>query len=218
MRLYLDHRQTHLTRRYGPSSPELAAFNESRRAEHVESPEYAFVYELRNFVQHCGMPLQVIRVGQRLVAEGNTERIETETIVSCDRDQLLGLFADWRHSKSFIRSQDETFSIAPMLSAMLRSLERIEIATVKAIMPALWDDARFVTSILQEGCDVDATGMVGSPLPSKPIPEQFALSLKLPPFSILGWLKLVSLTDESPGYRPNTIALAWETPPQVELG
>ena len=118
VRLYLDHRQTHLTRRFGKDSPELRAFNDCRRSQHQRIPEYAFVYELRNYVTHCGMPLQVIRGDQQLVEIDGREVLHANVMIGCNRDELLANFRDWNYSRDFIQSQQREFPIlaqAPVL-------------------------------------------------------------------------------------------------------
>ena len=80
--MYLDHRRTNLARHYGIQGGPLKAYEEAR-AEAAANPAFTFIWELRNFVQHCGMPLQVLRDRQRLVPDDASERVEVEMLVGC---------------------------------------------------------------------------------------------------------------------------------------
>ena len=160
VRLYLDHRETHLSRRYGAEGAPLREFNAARRAQHATVAEYAFVYELRNYVQHCGMPLQALRAEQRLVASDGAERLDADIIVGCRKDDLLAEFDDWRYSRGFIESQPSEFPILPMLERMRDCLVVVETAAMNAIMRLLWPEAQLVCRLLAEATDDSRVGMV----------------------------------------------------------
>jgi hypothetical protein len=214
VRLYLDHRETHLTRRYGAQSAPLAAFNTTRRSLHDSEPTYRFVYELRNFVQHCGMPLQVLRESRRLVSDGGQERAEGTLFIGCGRDELLARFDGWRHSDAWLQSQPEEFPILPLLEEMTTLLRQVERATVEAILVELWLDAKLVVSLLAEATDESTDGTVASYGPSADESGEGTLSITMPPLSILGWLRLIRVASGG-GYQINTEALRRDSPPQV---
>lgn len=211
VRLYLDHRQTHLTRRYGPKSDELRVFNEARRSEHGSHPEYAFVYELRNFVQHCGMPLQAIR-DHASIAPGEEGR---ERLVGCSKSQLLALFSDWTHSRPFILAQAEEFPLLPVLEVMRDCLSRVEATTSNAIMTTLWRDAKSVVRLVAECSSENAVGMVGRIDPRPEDPNKFDITFRRYPQSVLAWLGLIELTEGPPGFTIRKDRLSMDAPPEI---
>src|SRR5205085_8692409 len=58
VRLYLDHVQTRVTRYYGPGSIMLTRWRSIASTVHDSSAAYRIIYNLRNYVQHCGMPIR----------------------------------------------------------------------------------------------------------------------------------------------------------------
>ena len=81
IRLFDDHNRTRIVRTYGDSSRELEAYKAERSAIYDGIPSYRFMFELRNYAQHCGqVPVQA-RIHQD--ASGSTLDLYF------DRDQLL---------------------------------------------------------------------------------------------------------------------------------
>ncbi len=158
-RMYVDHRRTHLTQRYGRRSEPLRAYEDA--LEQVEANSvYWFVWELRNFVQHCGMLLQVIRDTQRLVEDLSGERIEYDILVGCSRPELLARYSEWGKSLAFLQQQPEEFAILPLLEEMTELLDRVEHAVIQAILPQLWRDAQAVEGLLSEAMQDGSLGLV----------------------------------------------------------
>jgi hypothetical protein len=215
VRLYLDHRQTQLTRDYGPTSSVLAVFNESRRRIHQGTPEYRFTYELRNYVQHCGMPLQSIQASQEASNEPESQKFTARTFVGCSRDSLLRSFGGWKHSADFLRGQKAEFEILPILETMRNCLWSLETEIVKDLMPSIWSDARTVVSILGEASTSDSIGMIASLRPSALASIGYSLSFYSAPFPLLDWLGLIHLTAGPPGYSVDFQRLERDSPPDV---
>ena len=214
-RLYLDHRQTFLTREYGTASPVLDAFNDARRRLHQDELPYRFVYELRNYVAHCGMPLQEIVSELKLVVQNGLETTETLCHVGFNRDALLSNCDNWRHSRQFIEAQPERFDALPIFEQVTRMFWTIDTAIVGALMPALWKDAKVVVSLMREGTNDDGFGQIASIDPKVGPDGQFQVSLIAPPFGILQWMKLITLLPGPPGMRIEEKNLAVSAPPNV---
>jgi hypothetical protein len=215
VRLYLDHRQTHLSRRYGAASAPLHAFDTARREQHAAVAEYAFVYELRNYVQHCGMPLQALRAEQRLVEVDGAERLDADTIIGCRKADLLAGFDDWRHSRGFIECQPAEFPILPILERMRGCLIVVETAAMNAIMLLLWPKAQFVCQLLAEATDESSIGMVADVDSSPSTAGHTSMRISSPPFAILQWMRLLEPTTGPPGYRINREHLSLAHAPTV---
>lgn len=94
MRLFDDHTIARLTRTYGGSSTELAAYNTARAAAYDNNPSYRFVCQLRHYAQHCGMvPIQ---------GSVTVDRAGAHVELFFDRDELLQLqeFSGWKQVKA----------------------------------------------------------------------------------------------------------------------
>ena len=56
IRTFLDHTETNLKRRYGKNSERFNDFKKACSEAYDNNFSYKFIYKLRNYVQHCGMP------------------------------------------------------------------------------------------------------------------------------------------------------------------
>lgn len=214
-RLYLDHRQTFLTRRYGESSAVLAAFNATRRDIHEAHPEYRFLYELRNYVQHCGMPLQVVRVTQRLIPGDNSEAVHADVSIGFHRDMLLSEYGEWRHARSFIESQPPEFPALPIIERCTALFVSIERAVVTTLMPDVWADAKQIVSLLREVTDEHGYGQVAELTANAGQSGEWDMKLVNAPFDVLEWLKLITLLPGPPGIAINEGVFRSDMPPNI---
>jgi hypothetical protein len=122
-RTYLDHSQYNLSKRYGAQSERLQRFNIACSAAYDGDFSYRFAYELRNYVQHCGMPLGVIELKAEPDKISKTVTYSLE--VYFDRDALLDRF-DWKSQlRVEIAGLASRFPIRPHMAELMRSLEQI---------------------------------------------------------------------------------------------
>lgn len=95
IRLFDDHNRARMVRTYGDTSPELRAYKVERSAIYDEVPSYRFMFELRNYAQHCGqVPVQA-RIHQ--------DAAESTLDLYFDRDELLREFGNWKLVKPALR-------------------------------------------------------------------------------------------------------------------
>ena len=122
-RLYLDHTEAQLKRRYGNTSVEWRRFHEATSAAFDGSVGYRFVYKLRNYVQHCGLPLSRITLDDAgLTAAPAVQRVR----FLLDRDQLLANYGEWRQVRADFRAMPETFAADPLCDEAMEQLRLIE--------------------------------------------------------------------------------------------
>lgn len=57
VRMFVDHCDANLNRRFGKESAEYLDFKQTLSKFYDNNFEYRFVYKLRNFCQHCGLPV-----------------------------------------------------------------------------------------------------------------------------------------------------------------
>ena len=152
-RLFLDHEQTWLTRRYGKESRELAVFKDAQAAAFDGSLAYRFLYVLRNYTTHCGLPLSQVSLQEPSpddTAQGLSQRI----VFSLDRDDLLSRFNWGKHVTPDLRALPVTFELLPLIheamphfDAIMETIIRIDIheaiAAVSAFAPYMERVAAF---------------------------------------------------------------------------
>jgi hypothetical protein len=134
-RAFLDHLDKHLKDRYGDQSSVVGNFAKAKSREYDAHFSYRFVYKLRNYVQHCGLPIGRIR----LVATAN-EPASTEAsfnlFVEFARDQLLE-YKEWGKVREEIAALPDYFPLKPYLDAMKESIRRISSVTLGDQVPEL---------------------------------------------------------------------------------
>src|SRR6185437_11198354 len=72
-RLYLDHAETNLKRKYGKTSPQVHRFKERTAYAFDNAAGYRFICRFRNYVQHCGVPISSITVNEEFDDDGQLQ-------------------------------------------------------------------------------------------------------------------------------------------------
>ncbi|WP_437693272.1 hypothetical protein [Sorangium sp. So ce176] len=129
MRTYLDHVETRIKRWYGDKSPEVAQFKRAVSKQYDTTDSYAFVWKLRNYSQHCGMPIGGIVLSASIVpgeqmfgtlVDGSGLRALR---VYCNRDDLLREFDSWGAKvKSYLAAQDQEIEVTVHVNNAFASL------------------------------------------------------------------------------------------------
>jgi hypothetical protein len=133
IRLFDDHNRARIVRTYGDPSPELDAFMAARATIYDEVPGYRFMFEMRNYAQHCGVVPVQAQIHQN--ASGNTLDLHF------DRDQLLRDFGKWKRVKPDLEAGPEHIAIDSPIEEAMEAVTRLAQAV------ATIDQPRFSTSI-----------------------------------------------------------------------
>lgn len=122
----LDHMETSINRRYGEDSTEFVEFKALTANEFDSKFSYRFMYKLRNFVQHCGMPPLSYTISKSLDETSCTLNIEL--IVYFMRDELIRGFSKWGALvKADLTQMDESFPILPIFNEHINSIFKVYI-------------------------------------------------------------------------------------------
>jgi hypothetical protein len=148
-RTYLDHSRYNLSKRYGEHSERLQNFDIARKAAYDGSFSYRFADGLRNYVQHCGMPLGAIELRREpdIVAETVTYSLE----VYFDRDALLDRFRWKNRVRKEIALLPEEFPVRPQLAEVMRLLEQINLAVLGDELLGIVQAAQIVRKLTTTG-------------------------------------------------------------------
>lgn len=120
----LEHMETSINRRYGEESTELLEFKSLTANEFDSKFSYRFMYKLRNFVQHCGMPPLSHTISKSLDEVSNT--VSVELIVYFIRDKLIQGFSKWgAQVKADLKQMDESFPTIPIINEHINSIFKI---------------------------------------------------------------------------------------------
>jgi len=113
-----------LTKKFGKDSSEALIFNKCRSEVYDSSFAYRFFYQLRNYCQHCGLPLEdfsyVVEYDRQNKVAGGKMRIQF------DRDSLLNSYDSWKQVKTDLLKMEEKFELLPLLAEMITCIHHIE--------------------------------------------------------------------------------------------
>jgi hypothetical protein len=123
-RTFLDHMETFIKREYGKDSEEINLFKKLAADEFDNRFSYKFMYKLRNYVQHCGMPPLSYSKTKVLKGEAPYAGITLEF----DRDALLSGFDSWGTIvKPELEAQENKFNALSIVEEFVISILRIYI-------------------------------------------------------------------------------------------
>jgi hypothetical protein len=144
IRTYLDHTETRLKRDYGEE--EYLLFKEETSKAYDNSLEYRFLYKLRNYAQHCGLP-----AGSAEVTSFQDENLiwRDKMNVFFVRDQLINKYDGWSNLvKTDLQAMPENFDVLPLVNKMYDLLKNINEKLKNKIRERYKQDAQFLFSLL----------------------------------------------------------------------
>lgn len=146
MRTYLDHIETRLKREFGSKSEEYLLFKTETASAFDTFFEYRFLYKLRNYAQHCGLPAG----SAEITAYQNSELIHRDKMnVFFSRDKLLSQYDDWGSLvKEELKLMPESFDVLPFVQKIFELLRAINEKINFKIRQQYIEDARFLLNIL----------------------------------------------------------------------
>jgi hypothetical protein len=143
-RAFLDYTETYLNNQYGKDSKEFKDFKAACSKEYDSSVSYRFVYKLRSYAQHSGVPINNMSItsGDFDPAMGD---YKNHLLLEIDRDRLLNASFKWTAKvKEDIEGFPPRFELDPHIVNMFMCLERINNAVVVAVLPVLKRYAKVV--------------------------------------------------------------------------
>jgi hypothetical protein len=125
-RLFLDHTEAKLKRRYGHQSEQVHAFKAATSRQFDNSFAYRFVYGLRSYAIHEDLPINAISLSG---GEGEFDPEDSDThnqlFVGVSRDALLTSSRGWRTDvKPGLEKLPPTFELDPLIKEAMLCLEK----------------------------------------------------------------------------------------------
>jgi len=149
-RTYLDHTEARLKRQEGESSTHFQSFRQACVDEFDNCFSYRFVYRLRNYTQHCGMPLG--RVASRSDLEDvSTGQSSHEIDFYFERDYLLSNFDSWGAVvKPDLEAMPPQFPITSHIDESMECLQRIDEAVIQEAKQPILASLADIKALLSE--------------------------------------------------------------------
>jgi hypothetical protein len=153
MRLYLDHTETTVKRRFGKDSEEAERFKAATASAYDGRVGYRFCSRLRNYVQHCGEPLSRIELGA-VVDDRRGARLWL------DRDELLESYDGWGPVRMDLEAMEPSFDPVPLVQDAMDGLKEVRGVVIRLLL----DDAVARVAVLVSALErIDAAGIAGIP-------------------------------------------------------
>jgi hypothetical protein len=131
-RLFLDHAEAKLKRRYGHQSEQVRAFKAATSRHFDNSFAYRFVYGLRNYAIHEDLPINAISLsGGEGEFDPEDPASHNRLFVGVSRDALLTSSRGWRAEvKPGLEKLPPNFELEPLIKEAMLCLEKIHVELV----------------------------------------------------------------------------------------
>lgn len=148
-RTFLDHTETNLKRRHGKDSAEVKLFKETCSKCYDENFSYRFIYRLRNFAQHCSLPIGGIEMKS---SKPSPDAQESHTLeVYFLRNLLLQNFDEWgKQVKSELEAMSERFDINTHVNQMVECLDAINSVLIREQISEASTHAKVIADLVSE--------------------------------------------------------------------
>lgn len=157
MRTFLDHWETSLNRRYGQQSDQFKRFKVATSRAYDGSFSYRFLYRLRNYAQHCGMPVGSLNMSASAPSPGSTE-IDRQMTMNFNRDTLLEFDGWGAQVKAELTAMPTRFDVTPHVRRVMDYLKEINLVLITIRLANVLPSAQFIWKLAR-----DASALSGAP-------------------------------------------------------
>lgn len=189
MRFFLDFSNSRVTRRFGSKIQERLQFQEACANAFDEVFAYRFTYKLRNFSQHCGLPIGVLSLDADLDEATNTTNHNFS--IHFDPKSLLEEYDSWGKVKVDLEKLDQHLLVNPLLSEMTNELQKLSVLTIQFDYNEAKLAGEKIVRVLQGALELGGVPALGDFTPGDS--DQHKFELEWPPLRMLEHLKLLSL-------------------------
>lgn len=144
----LDHSELKLKRLYGEKSVRYKNFNDAKSKLYDTYFSYRFLYHLRHYIQHCGMPITGFNGPRFEDFDKENKRAIARLVAYCDRDELLKK-CNWKKQlRDEIQNLEPRIDITPHINVMMNCVRDIIRVIIKDDLPELIKNATYLTELM----------------------------------------------------------------------
>gem|GEM_PF-1832323 len=121
-RTFLNHLNTRYSRLERQGNSYLKDFKKITSVCYDTSFYYRFFYKLRNYVQHCGLPISYMNVSEK----AHKGSVIVHISIGFNRDSLLDSF-DWKSVKDDLLKQPEHLELLPCFQEFTHEVQNINL-------------------------------------------------------------------------------------------
>lgn len=140
LKTLLDHSETTIKRKYGKSSIEVNKFKAKTSDIFDNFFSYRFFYKLRNYSQHCGIPIDEFEISATKIDE---IKFKTSYEINFSAKELLEKYKEWGTVKNDLITLDK-FSIFPLLEEMKDVLSELWLFIISIFEKDIIDAIEFI--------------------------------------------------------------------------
>ncbi|AYY13754.1 hypothetical protein EF847_14695 [Actinobacteria bacterium YIM 96077] len=140
-RLYLESERDFILRQFGDGSDQLRRYQSVTSSAFDTHPGYRFLYDLRNYAQHCGPPLSGLTIAA-------TTGGRTTVDLYLSRSHLLFARFSWsHHARALLEQWPEQISLMPLVDDAMAGLRLVEDEILRVLLQRCGE----AVSIMRDG-------------------------------------------------------------------
>jgi len=144
---YIDHLSTRYATLQRQGYSHLEAYKNIKTACYDGSFAYRFFYKLRNYVQHCGLPLGYINIEESPASDGS---VKIDATIGFERDNLLNAFKKWGEVRADLLEQPATMELLPYLDEFRSQIQLIDLVVSSIEISLASDSWDFINKLVSE--------------------------------------------------------------------
>jgi Domain of unknown function (DUF5615) len=189
VRTFVDHTERNLERRYGLCSERYTSFKAATAAAFDRSFSYRLLWHLRNYVQHCGMPVGNMSIHIDFDEESG-QPISQSLEFSFSRDALLANYDKWHKKvRPDLESMPDHFPIRPHVDAVMEHIESLQMQLLVADLPTVLDSLCWLDKLMLEVTWRGGKPTVARRRPSNEDPDSDVIECKDFPVEMMEMLR-----------------------------
>lgn len=160
-RAYIDHTERSLKNWDSVEKDYLTLFHDRTSYHYDNDFYYRFLWKLRNYIQHRGLPFAGIE--KELVA-GDSGEVTPRTLVYFNRDFLLQDYNDWGVVKEDLIGKQEKIDVMTCVNGLMSCIDDLGLVVAEMNLDRLDDGAEFLGGLANEviGQYPDAIPIIGN--------------------------------------------------------
>lgn len=159
-RLYLDHTERRIKSTYGVKSIQVAKFEEATRVVFDSEFAYRFCYKLRNYVQHCGLPISFL--AQHESSRGIPGELDIHRVaIEFDPQRLLREYRAWGPVTQDLKAAKKRLSVRGFAPTVVDALRAVDDIMYLAEYQELYDAGKWILELLRDSISDGASLHVG---------------------------------------------------------
>ncbi|MBS4022539.1 MAG: hypothetical protein KGZ79_08960 [Dethiobacter sp.] len=149
-RTFLDHSEASIKKGHGKDSNQFRQFKDVCTEFYDNDFSYRFIYKLRNYAQHCGMPVGNLEVSSKLI-EPDRKETQHSLKVFFNKEELLDRYDSWGKQLTLdIKKLSDNIEITVHINCVMKFIEIINSQIKENVFTDLKIGISFIQRLLQE--------------------------------------------------------------------